>query len=935
MVENEPLVEVVDQHGTPGTLPQSQVQDAVFRDKLFKLAPVSPIKPQDIAEDGTVNVVNPDGISGTLPIDELTNATQPKSIGGGGYLLQSQHDIYQDPEVQHNVDLIKKAQVNGQEWKNTFRTLITGDFKAGLHENEGNDETRELTHKMRSANVIDQQGNYRMTKDGHDVAVPRIQIDQARNAGYEFQDPNFQKLVNAYIFLDRDPNNKGSNSGRGLDFTQTVTQGAKNAFDSIPLVGTGIESLADVLDSSSDISNVSRASDVALTSSELHKGYQTVRDVGTGVGIAAQLLAPEGLLGEVALAGKAGKAIKAAKVLEESPVLASVLGHAAQGLVISTPQIADALIKNNPKLAAESLALGVLGGVVLGELPNALNAGSKKISQIAGEKLTGLADNALNSVGATSDVIKLESQAKQKIMDSLIEAGLKESATAEKTVKVLNEVSGGSQMSVLEKLEGSGEKILTAPLTAKINGLVRIEENGLKLSPELESAVSGLNQKIEKLFPEGEASLTKLQKLSSELTEGLGKIRSASEVNNFSIGARDLIMEELINAGDSAALKADARTAALWGEQKGIAQAATQMQVGFSDQIAAAEKLAGGELSKDLKDKLVEGGVKHLFHAVGAAAGHAILPHVGGWIGSKIGGEIGESLTPFLKNIIPDSPGKSWLLKNANNPDISSYLTMNAIHNTNLNISKIPEFVKNPVIKSVLFANHPEPIKDLLGSQANGLSKSQQFDRLSSKVALLAGNDQLRNQYLDSVANTMAKNHPELVSGLKAELQNRIMTTNTLLNSGNKEQPNAFQTAQKYTPSKDKMAEIESGLNAIRNPYSIMAGLKDGRVNAKQVELVKQTHPAIFQEIVNQINKEAYSGKTELNYQQRISASIITGQKLDPSLNITQPLQATYAQPTGGAASGGSSNNKGKKHGSGGIHADKVSSYTAAQRISK
>lgn len=925
MVENEPLVEVVDQHGTPGTLPQSQVQDAVFRDKLFKLAPVSPIKPQDIAEDSTVNVVNSDGISGTLPIDELTNATQPKSAGGGGYLLQSKHDIYQDPEVDEIYNLFKTAYPS--DLLKEIKDIPTHKPGEGTQRQE--EALKKLTEKFKDVQSLDKDhpDQFLMSKNDHQISVPYEELDQARNAGYTFTDHKFQNLFDAIQRTHFDGTDQSA-----IETTRNVLQGMVSTIPGVNQLNQYIQKkvlTADFYDT------LNRGYSLSAFSPEAKDIYQTANTAGKAIGIGTQLLAPEGLLGEVALAGKAGKAIKAAKVLEESPVLASVLGHAAQGLVISTPQIADALIKNNPKLAAESLALGVLGGVVLGELPNALNAGSKKISQIAGEKLTGLADNALNSVGATSDVIKLESQAKQKIMDSLIEAGLKESATAEKTVKVLNEVSGGSQMSVLEKLEGSGEKILTAPLTAKINGLVRIEENGLKLSPELESAVSGLNQKIEKLFPEGEASLTKLQKLSSELTEGLGKIRSASEVNNFSIGARDLIMEELINAGDSAALKADARTAALWGEQKGIAQAATQMQVGFSDQIAAAEKLAGGELSKDLKDKLVEGGVKHLFHAVGAAAGHAILPHVGGWIGSKIGGEIGESLAPFLKNIIPDSPGKSWLLKNANNPDISSYLTMNAIHNTNLNISKIPEFVKNPVIKSVLFANHPEPIKDLLGSQANGLSKSQQFDRLSSKVALLAGNDQLRNQYLDSVANTMAKNHPELVSGLKAELQNRIMTTNTLLNSGNKEQPNAFQTAQKYTPSKDKMAEIESGLNAIRNPYSIMAGLKDGRVNAKQVELVKQTHPAIFQEIVNQINKEAYSGKTELNYQQRISASIITGQKLDPSLNITQPLQATYAQPTGGAASGGSSNNKGKKHGSGGIHADKVSSYTAAQRISK
>lgn len=910
----DPLVDVVDPNGKQWTIPQSMVDKAVFQDKAFTLAPQSPFKLQDVGKDGRINAVAPNGSKVTLPNDPniLADALKPAGEGGGGFLLQSQHDreaeIAANPEIQKNMELFRKAQ--------SFDTKANDELHK-LHEHD---------------DIFDENKRYKMIgPKGNALSVPYDQINHALASGYKFKDSNFQNAFDANIELA-----KQGQEGGGVG---SIGQFSRAFLSTIPIVGTAVEGglgkLNEVLPSSAIAGTLARHSE------EYQALHPTATTAGTVVGIGSQLLAPEGLFGEAALAGKVGKAIKGAEALEQAPIIASIASNAAKGMLISAPQVADALINRDPKLAAESLAIGGIGGVIFGELPRLFNATTEKASIMAGERLPGAVDKGLASLGfnaqqATEEsIMKMDQHAKSQLLDTLLEAGLKESSNAEGTMQALGKVAGGDAMKSLGKLDAvAEEKILTGHLS---NELINVAGHGpamVNAPPELEQAVTSLTQKMDKMFPEGTGKLQDVQKLVSELSEDIAKVKGASEVNNFKIQARDLIMNELFKAGDQAALNADAKTVAMWGQDKAMAQAASQMQGNFSSQLAqagevGAEKTTGGNILKDLA--LAATGhvpvVGHAAHVAAHALGVGRLP--------TFTDIAAEHVIPFAKNLFgkSDNAGiQNWIVKNADNPNISSYLTLSAIHNTHLNIGQIPEALRNPVIKSALFANNPDPLKSILGNEANGLSKSQQLDKLSNKISMLAGNDELRDKYLDGVTSMIAKNHPELAQSLKSELTNKIMATNKLLSGTSSTQPQAFQTPNKTPPSKDKMAEIQAGLNAIENPYSILAGLKDGKVSSKQVEIVKETHPAIYQEMVNQINKEAYSGKTPLSYQQRLSVSMITGQPMDQSLKIGAALQNTYAAAPPPAKRAAPKGSKGGHK----TNAEKISGgYTAAQRLLK
>lgn len=926
----EAQIPVINKAGEKYWLPASQVQRAIFDDKAFTFEKPSPLKPTDLnGEKGRINVVDKDGKK--LSITNIKTAEElQQALKEGQWTLQSEYDRKNDPDYQENVELLK-----------------SGDDKA-------------LTEKTKDISATDENGHYPMInyQTGSKVSLKdREDLIQARKAGYQFADPRFESLYQAHI-------DNGENKAES--FLRSGFKGAtfglsENVEDANIAISNAL-----LKNSKRDEASNYRAEMLASTLNESNKGYQQAGEI---IGTAASLLTPEGVLGEAALAGKAAKGIKALKILEDAPIIANVLSHAAQGAIIAAPQAADAVIKGNPKLAAESLGLGAFGGIVLGKL------GDVAGNLLAGEGQTNKILSAVGGGGekAAADILKLEGEAKNKIVSTLSEAGLKDTSNAEKTFQVLNNVSGGSKLSILDKLESVSEKVSTSSLKGEIGALTQgVSSKALAsggLAPELESAIVTLQKKIEKIIPEGEASLTQVQKLSAEISESLGKI-SGAEGKALTLQARDLVMKELIKTADIAASKANVATAAAWAEQKSIAQAAGALRGGFEAQILAAEKLAnqGTEAvskglidSSKLADKVVEGGLGKLkslvetgFATAGATVGHAILPFlpfIGGGVGATAGNKIGEfvagkleakyggqaiekatgSVKSFLEKVLPSSGGKNWLIKNAENPNISSYLTINAVHNTNQALKQIPEFLKNPLIKSSLMAINSDPIKSLLGEQANGLSKAQQFDRLSNKISMLAGNDQMRDQHLDDFSEMMAKNHPEVKAGLKTQLNDKIQAVNDLLHSGNKTEITAFQKQAKYVPTKDQMNKIEAGLNAIENPYVILDGLRSGKVSAQQVSLVKQIYPAIYQEMVNEINKEAFGGKTQLSHQQRISASMITGQPMDSSLKNVQSLQATYAQ-----SQPQQNQPAPKKQGnSKPLKASKIASYTTSQRITQ
>ncbi len=849
-------------------------------------------KQEDFAQDGKLKVFDPTGRKVLIDATDYEGALQ------AGYKLASQGDHPQEQAAK--------------------QLLIDRDLKSIQY-----DDSATLIKNHASDDIKDSSGNYKLiSPNGEPVSLPIDQLDKALAKNYKFADPNFQSLVSAHLQNLKNPTNSFSSTANEINkltgsFQEALPFGStfNNALINKADIPTQAEAIAQKLNSVGSVAST----------------------LGTVGGVAAQVLTPGGIFGEISAATKAGAAVKSAAALADSPIIAGVLSNVVKGMTIAAPQVADALIKQNPKLAAEQLALGGGLGVIFGQASNIANAYKGMRVAGAADKLPGMVDQTLNSIGADEQLLQQSETAKQKLISSLSSAGLKESSNAETTIKVLRSVGAGNFISVLPKLDKISEELvqtghLSLDLADQVHGIDGLSQPSNKLV----SALSEVNGKLDKLFPEGTASLTELQKVASDIVSDLPKGRISDEVSNFKLYAHDAIMKQIYEIGDQAALKADVKTAALWGEQKAISQGATSLQQGFNSAMQTAEQLSNKPITETWLNKLAQSANKRIFtgvfNPVGWAdtlSGDALSTKTEKFLNDKA-----NVINNFIENI-QSSSAKSWLQKaaNENNPNIGSYLAMNAVHDGTKMIGQISEIYQNIGTKLPLaFRSAENPIQGILDEQSNGLSKQQQFTKLSDTVANLAGNPNVMESHLNNIIAPFQQDHPELAAALKDQIKTKIIAANDLIHANASSGPQPFQKTTKYQPNASQIMDMEKGLKLIENPYSLMEGIKNGRVDSKQVSLVEKTHPAILAEIRNELIKEAFNGKTELNYQQKLGVSQVIGQSMDPSLRQIAQLQAQYQTPPAPQTSG-------KK---GGGHSHKLSSansasshMTQAQRLSK
>ncbi len=132
---------------------------------------------------------------------------------------------------------------------------------------------------------------------------------------------------------------------------------------------------------------------------------------------------------------------------------------------------------------------------------------------------------------------------------------------------------------------------------------------------------------------------------------------------------------------------------------------------------------------------------------------------------------------------------------------------------------------------------------------------------------------------------------------MQQDFNNKVLYLHQILHEKNNTEISPFKKQEKYQPTTSDLKEMTDQLAIAQNPFALLNGLKNGTVTAKQVATASVLNPAILQQIREEITKEAYSGKSNLTYQQRLSASVIMGQAMDKSLKILPQLQSVYATP--------------------------------------
>ena len=745
-------------------------------------------------------------------------------------------------------------------------------------------------------NIQDEQGKLILRQRGSSDNILHLSPEDAlpllASGHLEANDPAFQAMIDN----QRDYLGKGRLLGAGI----------LGAADSIPIVGSILKKLKNYSVSNADVPE--KAMDIA---SEINKkDPDSPEGIAQGqgqflgnVGTAAASLSPSGLIGEGLLATKAAGAIEVAgNATELMPLATKALTGIAKGGAYSLPYVADQLINNDPNKAAETALLSMGVGALLHVSPAAFNSALASRVASAAAELPNAASSVIEEAGLKSGNIPNQVP--------FIRDLLKQSPNIEDIGQSLKNLATGDHMvDLIPKFE---HKVETSTLIGNLEQLRHITGASEQANNELTNIINKLDPKAE------QTSIQNLQKISKDLINGIyfAALKSnqsslfdipKNEITNLKLNALDTINKTFIDAGDISLAKAvqagDPKAAKLaeeWSTAKETQDTAQKLLFDYVQKTAEGkptELTALGQVLKNITSS-TGAGIQTKIQNPGIAILNSIpilrsMTNAPAAMADAVSNTISKR-SAFFDTMLAAHPN-SWLIKNANNPKIGTFFALDSIASNNAKIAEIPGYLKDLGSKApAIFSYQKDPIVSALGAEASGLSKDQQIQRLSDKISEMQGSPDVTQTRINNLIQPLATDHPEMALHAQQLASIKLAYINQLLHPQKDEVPTAFQTQKKQSWTPAQVQDIKDQLAVISNPYVILGALAKGTLTTNQIKAAQITSPAIFAEIQQTINKEAYTGDTKLTYQQRISASKITGQPLDPTLNNVSQLQMGF-----------------------------------------
>ncbi len=874
---------LVSPDGTLTSVPDDQVADALAPDKGGFL-PIPPAVPN------MTFGVSPSGALVALPPDQVNDAFDPTK---GGFKTLDYH-----------TKVLNET--------NRQRPIYDSTFGAAGGLNKELSKTIEDVHTDHKNDdifgpVVDNSKTFKMQAGGQIKNVPLGQVEQYMGQGYEFKDQNFQALVDAHIQLQKE--HKAGSIGSTL-----INKAAT-------LFGKGDEGgIEGAIGDRNLLANY-------VAEHYMYKEHPVAKVAGELISAAT-----DPIPGESGLGREAQQAIVGEAKTVPRQVAGFVANHAIEGARVMYPQAAvTAVVDKDPKLAAEQLLLGAgisvgLGGLLKGGGALLGKAEKPIVSEI--DQLISKEAGAVEKEGAAG-----RAEIENAFRKTLIESGVGEKSTTKEVSNILKNIAEGTHLGpTLEKLDPYlAEKVTAGEMATKF---VELGETMKAADPKIGSAVEVLVNDINKFADkEGKLTLPEMQKFAEQLGDRI-EPEGKSTINALNRDAQKIVLKEINNFGDMAASNADAKTVAEWINGKSVSNIAQSLRASASDLNVPNAFSSTFKLVKSLATHKVA----HLITA-GAMGGH-----VGGPVGMAVGAAAGAAthkVAHWLEHYIsnPENASKlsKWLHGKSASPNAASFLIIDAAHAARENLAKIGPFMQQVGTRTgVAFATKDSPIKQILGPSANGLTKEQQFTKLSSHLSQMVGNPALKEQHLNSLVAPIAEAHPGLADQMKQDYDNKIQYLHQIMPK-NPNPPQPFVKDDRWKPSAADLAEFDNHLKIAQNPFVLLDKLKEGKVTAKEVATASLLNPQIMNHIRDEMSLAAYSGKANLTYQQRLSASVVMGQAMDQSLQKVQQLQSVYAgapaesMPVPPGASGG----KGRKGGAAHLDADKAakSSQTMSQRL--
>jgi len=280
--------------------------------------------------------------------------------------------------------------------------------------------------------------------------------------------------------------------------------------------------------------------------------------------------------------------------------------------------------------------------------------------------------------------------------------------------------------------------------------------------------------------------------------------------------------------------------------------------------------------------------IKRPFASVGSAASLGTGALVGGAVGDLVGDETAMGLG------VAGGIALSPIFRNYRNFGI--LYSENAMKRVSDKLETIPSVITNMVKRPKMTVDEIRQKATLTGVRLGQTKeeKVENFERIRDRVLQFTENPDFAAKEISDITGVLASTGAPQISEAYAR-KNALMSKYFGDMIPKKSRPSTAYYKADYPPNDAELANFEQRLRVIENPFSVLDDMEEGSLTPESVEALKAIYPAIFKRIQGKFIESLQDTDEELPYTFRLQLALLLEEPTDPSLEMINFFQQTYA----------------------------------------
>ena len=294
--------------------------------------------------------------------------------------------------------------------------------------------------------------------------------------------------------------------------------------------------------------------------------------------------------------------------------------------------------------------------------------------------------------------------------------------------------------------------------------------------------------------------------------------------------------------------------------------------------------------------------------AIGGIGGFLYGGPVGALAGEHVIGEAGHTAGMMSAKFL-----RRWLNKWGNRqlatkgvmaiPGIANEAIVKGAVERNTLLSKIPALVKmmmqkgvstNKVFENLDMNKKDDILKEMLGENATGMSTQKQAESVVEAVKRMTNDPHAWLQQKHDLLKGFEE-YPSMQQAAEQHLDNSLMALQQWMPTEKKDfqRPYSPPVEKDFTPG--EIDRIKTVMHYVENPHAMLADLHAGTLTPEKAALAMQLNPSIMQAVKSELIAQGYTGKVDLDWNQKLQMSYATGMQIAEGINNTNIFQQTWA----------------------------------------